>query len=72
MEGRISRDHDYRADQSSYPGLTQDIDSRPVPQNEVCKYNVSFVIFLIMIRAALPSKSRFIEFNRSGLPSIEM
>jgi len=40
IEGRISRDHDYRVDQSSCPDLTQDIDSRPVPQNDVCKYHI--------------------------------
>ena len=26
--------------QSSCPDLTQDIDSRPVPRNNVCKYNI--------------------------------
>ena len=34
--------------------------------------SVSFVVFLVMFRASLPSSSRFIDFNRRGLPGIEM
>jgi len=33
---------------------------------------VSFVVFLAMLRALLPSSSRFIDFNRRGFPGIEM
>src|SRR5271169_2963579 len=40
LDTRISRDHDHRAAQSSCLDLAQDIDSRPVPQNDVCKYNI--------------------------------
>jgi len=33
---------------------------------------VSFAVFSVRIRASLPSSSRLIDFNRRGLPGVEM
>src|SRR5208337_3461697 len=59
LDGGISRDHDYRTAQSSCPDLAQDIDSCPVPQNDVSKYQIKVRLVYLGQSFAAAFSSRY-------------